>query len=179
MEKKIAILRGINVGGRRKILMEDLRELFAQQGFESVRTYIQSGNILFETTSEDSNSTLERQLEAAITARFGFDVPVIIRTSKELQAAAQQNPFYSEDADISSLHLTFLNDIPTKENYQKALSKDYAPDAFSLKEKYVFVRCEGKYHKSKLSNAFFEKHFQVNATTRNWKTVLKLVELSK
>lgn len=176
MNRKIAILRGINVGGKRKILMVDLKSLCEKMGWENVKTYIQSGNLIFKSGKETSE--LEKELEKAIAEKFGFDVPVIVRTEKELEVSIQDNPFF-DNASINQLHLTLLKEKPTKENEKKTLAYNYEPDKFSIKEKDVFIYCEGKYHQSKLTNNFFEKKLKVNATTRNWKTVLKLSQLIK
>ncbi|MDT0689150.1 DUF1697 domain-containing protein [Salegentibacter sp. F188] len=177
MNSKIAILRGINVGGKRKILMADLKNLCGELGITNVQTYIQSGNIIFRAT--DPSVDLENKLETAISEKFGFEVPVIVRTSEELQELVDQNPFYSLTTDINKLHLTFLKEKPAQENIQQTESFDYKPDRFKIQNKDVFIYCEGKYHQSKLTNNFFEKKLKTGATTRNWKTVLKLLELSK
>lgn len=177
MNKKIAILRGINVGGNRKILMKDLKSLCENLGWNNLKTYIQSGNLIFEANKP--NPELELTLEKAIFDEYGFEVPVIIRTSLELQNSINKNPYYNEDSNLTQLHLTFLKVQPTHDNIEKTLSYDFEPDQFKIDEKEVFICCEGKYHKSKLSNSFFEKKLKTKATTRNWKTVLKLYELSK
>ncbi|GKT34411.1 Protein of unknown function DUF1697 like protein [Aduncisulcus paluster] len=174
--KKIAILRGINVGGRRKLPMAELKELCAELGLTDVRTYIQSGNIIF--SSPISGKDLEVVLENAIISRFGFDVPVIIRTAEELQHSVEKNPFYSPKADITALHLTLLKDFPADEDVSCLELPEGISDRFVLQDKDVFIFCAGKYHKTKLSNAFFEKKLKVRTTTRNWKTILKLIELS-
>lgn len=176
MNIRIAILRGINVGGKRKILMADLKSMCEKLGLKNVKTYIQSGNLIFN--SDRQNSELENDLEKAITEKFGFDVPVIVRTEKELEASINNNPFFDKDADIKQLHLTFLKEKPSKENIDKTLTYNYEPDKFKIDDKDTFIFCAGKYHKSKLTNNFFEKQLKVGATTRNWKTVLKLSELS-
>lgn len=175
MRRKVAILRGINVGGKRKILMSDLKSLCEKMEFENVTTYIQSGNVIFE--SDKPNHELENALEKAIAEKFGFDVPVIIRTKEEFEKAIRSNPFFYEDSDIGQLHLTFLKEEPSQEQQQELATYNYVPDKFKHVNKEVFIFCEGKYHKSKLSNNFFEKKLKVGATTRNWKTVLKLWEL--
>ncbi len=177
MNKKIAILRGINVGGKRKILMADLKSLCEKLGMKSVRTYIQSGNLIFN--SDKKSFELENDLEKAITENYGFDVPVIVRTEKEFGNAINNNPFFDDNTDIKQLHLTFLKEKPKKENIENTLTRNYEPDKFKIDDKDVFIFCAGKYHKSKLTNIFFEKQLKVGATTRNWKTVLKLWELSK
>lgn len=177
MNKKIAILRGINVGGKRKILMKDLKDLCKQSGFEHAQTYIQSGNLIFISNKE--NSDLEVILETSILKRFGFEVPVIVRNLEELEKSVNRNPFYTQNVDIDHLYLTFLKEGPTNENLEKLQSFNYEPDKFEIEKNEIFIYCEGKYHLTKLSNNFFEKKLKVGATTRNWKTILKLLELSQ
>jgi len=157
--------------------MADLKALCEKLELEQVETYIQSGNLLFN--SQLKNSKLEDLLEDAIQEKFGFVVPVIVRDSEELQTSIRKNPFFDKNADINQLHLTFLKETPSKENLEKTQSYNYAPDKFKIEEKDVFIFCEGKYHQTKLNNNFFEKRLKVEATTRNWKTILKLHELSK
>lgn len=184
MLKKIAILRGINVGRKRRILMKDLKSLFEALGFLNIKTYIQSGNVIFEVckSSEENNKKLENIIEEGIYKKFGFDVPVIIRTSEDLQRAVKINPFYDlsdKNTDITKLHLAFLKQIPEKENLEKIKTLNYLPDKYVIIDQDIFIYCEGKYHQSKLTNNFFEKKLGVGATTRNWKTVLQLIELTK
>lgn len=176
MDRKIAILRGINVGGNRKILMADLKSMFETLGVSNITTYIQSGNVIFESHAE--NRKLEDQIEKSIKEKFGFDVPVMVRTSKELNKLIKSNPFFTENSDINNLHLTFLKDIPTADNKQQTEAYNYEPDKFAIEGKEVFIFCEGKYHESKLTNNFFEKKLNVRTTTRNWKTILKLIDLA-
>lgn len=175
--KKIAILRGINVGGKRKILMADLKEMFKDLGIPNAVTYIQSGNVIFE--SKMDNSELANQIESAIYEKFGFEVPVIVRTAEELRKSIEKNPFYDSEADITKLVLTFLKEEPKNGKIESVKSIDSKEDKFVILERDVFIYCEGKYHQSKLTNNFFEKKLNVGATTRNWKTVLKLMELCK
>lgn len=180
MSKKIAILRGINVGGRRKILMADLRQLMTDIGFMDVGTYIQSGNVFLNSNKEATDIKLAEEIEQAILDKYGFAVPVIVKSVDEIVQAVQENPFYQDkEVDIKTLHLTFLKETPSSENLAKTEAYDYSPDKFVIQDKCVFIYCEGKYHQSKLTNNFFEKKLKVPATTRNWKTVLKLMELSK
>lgn len=156
--------------------MADLKALCEKLDLENVKTYIQSGNLIF--SSDKINSELEKNLEKAITDTFGFVVPVIVRSSDELQTVIDKNPFFYDGADIEQLHLTFLKEKPTKEKEETTLTYNYEPDKFKIDTKYVFIFCAGKYHQSKLNNDFFEKKLNTGAT-RNWKTVLKLNELSK
>ncbi len=174
---KIAILRGINVGGKRKILMSDLRSMCEDVGLKKVKTYIQSGNLIF--TSERQNSDLEAVLEQSIQKTFGFEVPVIARTAGDVLSLQNNNPFLAEGTDISQLHLTFLKKKPSAEDRYKIQATSLDKDKFKIDGKEIFIFCSGKYHQSKLTNNFFEKKLKSAATTRNWKTVLKLIELSK
>lgn len=180
MTRSIAILRGINVGGKRIIRMEDLKSMFQEIGLENVETYIQSGNVLFDSKKDKSDSEIQELIEQAIFKKYGFEVPVIVRSVKELHEAVNNNPFYNEKSEnIERLHLTFLKETPTSENLEKTESYNYEPDKFVIREKQVFIYCQGKYHQTKLNNNFFEKKLKTSATTRNWKTVLKLIELGK
>lgn len=180
MVKKIAILRGINVGGKRKILMADLKQLFQGLGFENVVSYIQSGNVIFDASTDLSEILIADKIEKAITEKYGFDVPVIVITNELLATYVNTNPFYKiENIDIKELHLTFLKEVPTTENLTNTLTYNYEPDKFEIYDKASFIHCKGKYHQSKLTNQFFEKKLKVSTTTRNWKTVLRLLALSK
>lgn len=157
--------------------MADLKSLCKKLGLKNVTTYIQSGNLIFN--SDKPSSELENDLEKAITEKYGFDVLVIVRTEKELENSIKNNPFFDKENDIKQLHLTFLKEKPDKENLEKILTFNYEPDKFQIEDKDTFIFCAGKYHESKLTNSFFEKQLKVGATTRNWKTVMKLSELSK
>lgn len=179
MIKQIALLRGINVGGKRKILMHDLRELFQELRFANIQTYIQSGNVIFNSSGNKDNIKLADEIMEAILNKYGFQVPVIVLNAEELNAAISENPFFTTDnTDVERLHITFLKEPPQNNKLQKIKSLNFAPDLFEIKNKNVFIFCAGKYHESKLTNNFFENKLKVPATTRNWKTVLKLSELA-
>lgn len=179
MIKYISILRGINVGGKRKILMADLKELYQSLGFENIITYIQSGNVIFESKKKNGQTIFTKKIKEAISEKYGFDVPVIIRSVEEIKNIFETNPFLKkENVQVENLCVTFLSEIPSDENLEKINSYDYSPDLFQIIEDNVFIFIEGKYHQSKLTNNFFEKKLKVSATTRNWKTVNKLLELS-
>ncbi len=178
MSKLISILRGINVGGKRKILMADLRTLYQELGFKNPQTYIQSGNVIFDYTGKKKIAALESMIYTAIHEKYEFEVPVIVRTVKEIANAYTKNPFAIEDTPIEHLHLTFLKEVPKAEHLEQINTYDYSPDKFEIIGKNAYIYCDGKYHKSKLTNNFFEKKLKVAATTRNWKTVKKLLELS-
>jgi len=179
MAKYISILRGINVGGNRKILMKDLKVLFEKLGFSKVETYIQSGNVVFESDLKLLNTDLEVKIQQAIVGTFGFDAPVIVRTADEWAKSIVNNPFWKEkDADIDRLHLTCLKEVPSPELLDKIKQFQYLPDRYEIVGNDVFIFCAAGYGTSKLTNPFFESKLKVQATTRNWNTVMKLNEMA-
>lgn len=179
MKKRIALLRGINVGGKRKILMVDLRGLLTDAlEFKNVTTYIQSGNILFHCEEIIPSTVLEDSIKQLIFDAYGFEVPTIVRRVEELEDLVFKNPFL-ETAEISELYVTFLKEVPTTEVLEFINEFDATPDKFQIVKNNIYGYCSGKYSDSKLTNNFFEKKLKTVATTRNWKTILKLVVLSK
>ena len=179
METFISILRGINVSGHRKVPMNELKSLYEKLGFKNVITYIQSGNVIFKTNKKYTSESLGRILEKMIDEKFNLDVPVIVRQGKEMANILSHNTFLKmHDVINEKLHVTFLEKAPAQSELQKIKEYDYSPDRFTIKNKEVFLYCPGGYGKTKLSNNFFENKLKVRATTRNWKTINKLVELS-
>jgi len=158
--------------------MGDLKELFKEIGLKEIVTYIQSGNVIFNSPDKTRDIEIENKIEQLIKNKYGFEVPVIIRTVKELNNVIMNNP-YAKENEINRLHLTFLKSIPKSENVKNIKTYDFPPDKFTIKAKNVYVYCFGKYSDSKLTNNFFERKLKTTTTTRNWKTVLKLLELSK
>lgn len=178
MAKYISILRGINVGGNRKILMADLKNLYEKLGFGHVQTYIQSGNVIFESDQKELSTDLELKIQQAIAEIFNFDVPVIVRTADEWTKSVVNNPFWKEkDADIDRLHLTCLKKVPSPELLEKIKTFQFIPDRYEIIGNDVFIFCAAGYGTSKLTNPFFESKLKTQATTRNWKTVMKLHEM--
>ena len=179
MHTYIAILRGINVGGKRMIKMQLLKELFGKLSYQNISTYIQSGNVVFQT-NKTSVAKIELQIIKAITETFGFDVPVIVMEYETLNKIINENKFLKDKSkNTDFLHVTFLADAPLKENEAKINSKDYLPDEFFIIDKAVYLYCPNSYSNSKLTNGFFETKLKVNATTRNWKTTLALNEMAE
>ncbi len=172
--KYIAILRGINVGGHRKIKMQELRNVLAEAGFKNVQTYIQSGNVIFEDEKADTQK-LGRQLEKLVLEKFGHEVPVIVWNAEEIKEAIDKNPFKNTE----NCHLVFLQEQPKNEDISLIENMNFEQESFQVMGNRVYLEIPGKYHESKLSNSFFEKKLKTKATTRNWKTVLKLKELSE
>jgi len=158
--------------------MVNLKSLYEKLGFLKVKTYIQSGNVIFESEQKASIATLEEKIHHSILETFGFDVPVIIRTTEEWSESIANNPFWNErEADIDRLHLTFLKEIPSSEKLETIRAMVFPPDKFKINGKDVFIFCSAGYSDSKLTNSFFESKLKVTSTTRNWKTVMKLNEI--
>ena len=174
--KYIALLRGINVSGQKKILMADLRELLSD--YNDVKTYIQSGNIIFESDAKNVNE-LEQYIKDKIYKKYGFEVPVIVKTFDEWEQAFNNNPFLSDTSiDIKQLYVTFLSEIPSEENIEIMNQIDFSPDEFIIQNNLIYSRYPNGSGRSKMTNNNFEKKLKVSATSRNWNTVTKLLALS-
>jgi len=176
METFISILRGINVSGQKKIIMLDLKALYEDLGFHNVKTYIQSGNVVFKSVNEKN---LNKKIETKIFEKYNFFVPVIIRNLEEIKNALLNNPLLKEDdIDVSKLHITFLEEGPLPENIEKLKEIDQKPDLFKINKKDIYLYTPNGYGNTKLNNNFFEKKLKTNATTRNWKTVNELLKIA-
>lgn len=174
MEKMLSMLRGINVSGQKKIEMKALKALYEATGFRDVITYIQSGNVVFSAPGISPEKTA-RQIEEAIAGKFGFQVPVIIRTHNEMGVLLSANPFLQEAGiDHTKLHVTFLADYPSPENLEKLHRINAGTDQFIIAGKEVYIYCPEGYGRTKLTNQLFEQKLKITATTRNWKTVQEL-----
>jgi len=178
MTKYIALLRGINVGGKRKILMQDLKMLLAALSFENVQTYIQSGNIVFESSWTDEQ-LLAKKIQASIYEKYGFDVPVIIIKATVYHKLIEANPFVTAQVDTKKLYCVFLNEKPRQEAITSFKDLSFGSDNYFLADKIIYIQYASKISDSKLSNAIVEKKLAVIATARNWRTSLKLFEMSK
>lgn len=178
--KYISILRGINVGGHKKVKMADLKSLYETQGFESVTTYIQSGNVIFESTKNLNKTSARDSIEKAIEEKYGFHVPVDIRTNKELEQVVENCPFEEalSEENSAKVLVTFLQSTPSKQNQNLLLKLVKPPEKLTIQGEEVYLYCPNGYGKSKLTNTFIENKLDSSATTRNWKSVKKLYELS-
>jgi len=158
--------------------MADLKVLCEKLGLKNLQTYIQSGNIVFELAQPEPIPELQDKLKQAFTKTFGFDIPVLIRISEEWAEMIEKNPFLKdENVDIDRLHLTCLKEIPAPDLLEKIKSYQYLPDRYEIIGRDVFIYCAAGYGTSKLTNPFFESKLKVLASTRNWKTVMKLHEM--
>lgn len=176
MKTYISILRGINVSGQKKILMVDLKKLFESLGFENVVTYIQSGNVIFKASETLTENEIITKIDSSILNKYNFQVPIIILNKSELKKTISNNPFIKEDY-LEKIHVTFLAELPTESALGSIKKIDYSPDKFEIIGKSVYIFCPNGYGSTKLSNSFFESKLKVKATTRNWKTTNKLLEI--
>lgn len=177
MARYVALLRGINVGGNKKVSMAQLRELMEQLGYTDVATLLQSGNAVF-TSKEKSPAKVIKQLETAIAKEFGFEVSVILRTRDELEAAIQANPLPGADDAPSQFLVMFLSDVPDKKKLQAIDPAAYLPDEFRVVGREIYARFPNGLRDSKLATVLGGARLGVTPTGRNWNTVKKLLELA-
>ena len=176
MQTYIALLRGINVGGHKKVPMAELRELFVKSGLDNVKTYIQSGNVIFQTSMSGSKD-LETNIQKLILNKFGFEVPVLIKTKEELSLIYNNCPFI-DDKKMES-YFVFLSAIPSESLIKVASEKTYSDDEYVILKDCIYLFCSKGYGRTKFNLSYFEKKLNLNATTRNYKTMVKLLALSE
>ncbi len=177
MNTFIALFRGINVGGKNLLPMTELVGLLEDLGARKIKTYIQSGNAVFQTAEEDI-AQLSRRLAMEIKQRHGFEPCVIILGLAELEKAMAENPFPEAEADPSSLHLGFLASAPTSPDLKKLAALKKESERFHLTERVFYLHAPEGIGRSKLA-ARAEKLLGVPMTDRNWRTVGKIREMAK
>ncbi len=175
----LSLFRGINVGGNRKVKMDDLKAVHEALGLRDVLPYIQSGNVIFKSDDTDS-AQLQKQIEDAFETKFGFHSEVIIRTSDELSAIIDKNPFQNQpDKETKWVAVMFLATLPDI-TAQEALLKAYiGPEEILFSGKEMYIYYPDGIGRSKLSHSFIEKKLKTGATARNWNTILKLQEMTR
>lgn len=178
MPNYIALLRGINVSGQKKIKMADLRSQLSTLALDSIQTYIQSGNITFESPAAPEGH-LAATIKGKILEVYGFEVPTLVISAEALREVAAANPF-SEAAgsDPARMLVTFLKEAPEAAAAQAFTALSFPNEHFELAGKAVYLHCPNGYGRAKLNNNFIERKLKVPATTRNWKTVVKLLEMN-
>ena len=168
----VALLRGINVGGKAKLPMKELASIFAACGASRVQTYIQSGNVVFESANAE---VIVQAVTAEIARTYGYPGRIVLRTAEQLRMACLGNPF--DGSDVETLHVYFLANMPERAAI-KALDPYRSPgDSFVVKGREVYLHLPGGMARTKLTNVYFDKQLQTVSTARNWNTVRKLVEL--
>ncbi len=172
MKRYIVLLRGINVSGKNKLAMAELRDLLSSLKFQNVKTYIQSGNIILD--SDETKSVVCEKIKEGITSKYGYDVPVLARTIQEWEKAVKNYPFSLENEKIVAF--TFLD---KSVEVQKIEVNGIKEDQYKINDNVVYLYCPSTFADTKLSNNLFERKLKVTATTRNLRTTLKLLELAK
>jgi uncharacterized protein (DUF1697 family) len=177
MQTHIALLRGINVGGHKKIKMAALKLLFKELGFADVATYIQSGNVVFSPLSpQRGKGDLAKIIFEGIKKQFGYEVSVLVKTTADLVQILKDCPF-SEEKKAAS-YFTLLNEVPSKDLIENVSKLTYPNEEFVITESCVYFFSEKGYNDATCNNNFFEKNLKVAATTRNYRTLAKLVVLA-
>lgn len=177
--KYIALLRGINVSGQKRVPMRDLAALFTELKFNDVATYIQSGNVIFSAPATPE-AKLVTKIETALAKKFGFTVDVVLRTEKEWAHLSQSHPYLNEkNTADGKIYIAFLRDTVAKNilgELKKYCTKD---EQYTLDGREVYLYYPENYGTTKLSNQIIEKKFGTVSTTRNWRTTLALRDMLK
>ncbi len=174
--KYVAFLLGINVGGHNKIKMETLREMFDALGYKNVKTYINSGNVVFETNNTD-DIKLAVKIEKAIQAEFSLDIKVMVRTIDEIKDIIKNNPFAGQFENDKDLHVLFTDEELPKEKLELLLSNNKENEQFAVRNREIFCLLRVSVLDSLLGKDYIGKKLKVLATARNWRTVNKIAEL--
>lgn len=175
MKTYIALLRGINVGGHKKIPMAELRELLLKEGLEHVQTYIQSGNAVFQSLEENLEK-LELKIHNAIKTHFEFEVPVLVKTPEGLQQIFDECLF-PEEKKVNS-YFIMLYTVPDKNLVEGVSQISYPNEEFIITEHCIYFYCSVGYGNTKFNSNFFERKLKTTATARNYKTMVKLIAMS-
>lgn len=179
MTTYVLLLRGINVGGNKKIAMSDLRELLTDIGHGDARTLLQSGNAVFTTRSRRNADKLAGEIEAAITEKLGMTVRCLLRTAAELRAVVERNPLVDRSTNHSRLMVTFLSEPPDPAKFADVKPTDVAPDEFALGQCEVYSWMPDGQMSTKLDDKFWKGRLTGVTTARNWNTVTKLLAIAE
>ncbi len=174
-QRYVALLRGVNVGGKNKLPMADLRDIFTAAGCSAVQTYIQSGNVVFEAAPELAER-LPEIVAQAIRRRFGYETAVVVRSGEDLRQVAASNPF-DTSGDPRFLQVAFLEDAPSAEAVSRLDPERSPPDAFAVQGRNVYLHYPNGVARSRLTNEYLAAQLQTASTMRNWRTVLTLLEM--
>ena len=175
MARQVALLRGVNVGGKNKMPMRELCEVFTKTGCADCESYIQSGNVVFR--SDWAAAELQTTLAVTIEKRFGFAVPVVVRSAAELRSALKRHPF----ADVAEerLAVMFLRDRPTAEALARLEAERFLPERFCILGGEIYLDMPNGAGRSKLTTAYFDSRLKTVGTVRNLRTIRTLVEMAE
>ena len=171
----LALLRGINVGGKNMLPMKDLAAFFQEAGGKDVRTYIQSGNVLFNATERNA-SRIPELVTVRVGKRFGFEPPIVVRSAAEVAAVVEANP-YPKAVETDGLYVRFLADDPGAAMVKALDPKRSHPDVYSVIGREIYMNLLTGAAKTKLTNAYFDSKLATISTSRNWRTTTKLLAM--
>jgi uncharacterized protein (DUF1697 family) len=177
MNTYIALLRGINVSGQKLIKMEELRDYLSALGLSDVQSYVQSGNIIFHF-DEAPIPEIKKLLENEILKKYGFEVSCLVKKPEDLELIIKNNPFVNSGKNPERNYITLLFELPTSDSIQGLKKVTHPPEEYVLEDDIVYFYSPNGYGRAKMNNNFFEKKLKVPATTRNWKSINKLVEIA-
>lgn len=172
----LALLRGINVGGKNKLAMSALRDLFVAAGCAEVQTYIQSGNVIFRADPTVAAS-LPTEISLRIAEYCGYQVPVVVRTAEQLGRVIGANPYIAAGAAEQTLHVLFLADQPSARSIAALDPNRSAPDTFVVRDQEVYLCLPNGMGRTKLTNEYFDAKLATVSTARNWRTITTLYAL--
>ncbi len=177
MQTHLALLRGINVSGNKMIKMDALKIALEKIGFQNVRTYIQSGNVLIDT-NEESTAKIGFIIKQEIQKTFGHDVPIIVISKKDLELCFENNPYLKiPEIDIKKLYVAFVSSILKPENINDLKISNFKPDEAVIDANRIFIKYETGAGKTKLDQNYIEKKLNVIATIRNYNTITNLLKM--
>lgn len=174
----ISLLRGINVSGQKRIRMAELKKLYESLNFNNIRSYLQSGNLVFDGPLTEPGE-LGHQIEAAIRDKYGYEVTVFIRDSVDFRRIIDKNPFINNRGeDPTKLYVTFL-DRPINALIESDWDNiNPGEEALIVGQQEIFIFCPNGYGRARLNNNYLEHKLNLTATTRNWKTINAVYQLA-
>jgi uncharacterized protein (DUF1697 family) len=178
MPTYVALLRGINIGAKKRIRMEPLRDLIGGLGFTGARTYVNSGNVVFSSPGEIADVSIASTIEAALLREHDLKVPVVVRSATEMAEIAANNPFSEHATDYKTLHVSFLSDLPSAELVNALAQVERGDDDFHVVGKDIYLHYPNGLAGAVFMINGFDRALNVTSTGRNWRTVLKLAEMS-
>jgi uncharacterized protein (DUF1697 family) len=171
----LSIIRGINVGGKNTIKMADLRNLYEELGLKNVITYIQSGNVIFQSKPDKQ---LVSKIEEKLFDLYKLKASVIIRSTQQIRKVIKNNPFINETKmNPANSYVIFLNKKPDNRRIAEFKNHDYGPEKYFIAGNEIYLYCHNGYGRTKLNNNYFENKLNVTATARNWNTIIELYRL--
>ncbi len=179
MVRYAALLRGVNLGSTRKVAMADLRRVLESSGLEEVETYLRSGNVVFDSKENDRSLLLDR-LEGLLAAEFGFDIPMVVVTAEELSRVVDANPYAGPAAaDPTKVHVTFLEPMPAPTAWRDVKAQNFGEERFEVGETWIYLHLPNGMGRASLPAALDRAIGDAVATTRNWRTVLRVAQFTR